>query len=944
MSTIETTIPIINDASFTILHQNIRSIRNKHEAFDVFMSSLHVDIDAILFTETWLCNTDMSPQFTNYNIARLDRAGRGGGLAIYLRQRYCFQMLDDLSVSNGDIECLAIETNSFVLAVVYRPPTGYKRHFLSHMENLMHCFNEIKKPYFIMGDVNINMMSEELYALDLKNLVASYGCRNAIIYPTRITHNSSTSLDVCITSLNSCDYTSGILCSDLSDHLPIYISTQNLQHKIKCPNIARYRYIDDKSLLKFTELIERADWSPVYVQCNPDSAYNTFLAIFLECYDIAFPIPQIRTRKGKNRKPWINSDLLKRIKQKNALFHRFLATRDIAILREFKRFRNKLNSDTRKAKLAYYEATFSRIKSEPAKIWKQVISLTGRTATSNTPKQVKVNNIILEGKELANAINQYFVNVAVCDEDSTQYEDETSSCMNSLVLHEVLPEEVYRYIKELKTNVASGYDDVRVAPVKAVASILSPVLAYLVNYSFLIGIFPTKLKVAKVTPIHKGGNTTELTNYRPISVLPVFSKIYEKCINTRLMKYLEKYNILSPHQYGFRKNKTTEEALIDVKSRIIENIENKMFTLGVFLDLRKAFDSVDHNILLLKLSRYGIRGIVSDLFKSYLSSRQQFVSIDSKKSDYLSVKKGVPQGSILGPVLFLLYINDITEVQYTPEIKMFADDTSIFFTGSTIQEVEASTNVYLSKLSGWLTKNKLKLNTQKTKFIMFRPINKHISDNIVILFDNQRLEQVSTQKFLGVWFHEHLTWTPHVNSLLVDLARSVGCLSKIAFLLPSWLCKSLYYSMFYSKLLYGMLVWGTTTKTNYDRILILQKRALRVIEKYKGHPKDLDTQPLFLKHGILSARKVYNLKLMQHIHKHKLQDSFPRTVSTTYGFRNSTRKTKKTRTNYGKQAIDYKIIQLLNLHESNIDFTLKTKQFKCHHKSFLLLTKDIVDP
>lgn len=197
------------------------------------------------------------------------------------------------------------------------------------------------------------------------------------------------------------------------------------------------------------------------------------------------------------------------------------------------------------------------------------------------------------------------------------------------------------------------------------------------------GIFPDCLKIAKVSMVYKGGNKNDLKNYRPISVLPIFSKIFEGGINIRLQKFFTKHNVITESQYGFQKEKSTELALTDIKNRIITNIENRLYTLGLFLDLSKAFDYIQHNILLSKLQSYGVRGMTSNLIESYLRNCKQFVSVDKIRSQELEIKHGVPQGSILGPLLFLVYINDITDIPNSPHLVMYADDTNVF---STIQK------------------------------------------------------------------------------------------------------------------------------------------------------------------------------------------------------------------------------------------------------------------
>lgn len=227
-------------------------------------------------------------------------------------------------------------------------------------------------------------------------------------------------------------------------------------------------------------------------------------------------------------------------------------------------------------------------------------------------------------------------------------------------------------------------------------------LTFIINQMLETGIFPCDLKVARVTPVYKGGAVSEISNYRPISVLPILSKVFENVINARLVNFLNKYHVVSNSQYGFQKGKSTEMALLLIKNEILKNMENKLFIVGLFIDLKKAFDCVNHNILLSKLHDYGIRGIALDLVKSYLCNRKQCVKVNDSVSPTTIVKFGVPQESILRPLLFVLYINDLCNVPDSPKMVMYADDTNIFFSAPTLRNLNTTINNYLIKLEQWL--------------------------------------------------------------------------------------------------------------------------------------------------------------------------------------------------------------------------------------------------
>lgn len=352
-------------------------------------------------------------------------------------------------------------------------------------------------------------------------------------------------------------------------------------------------------------------------------------------------------------------------------------------------------------------------------------------------------------------------------------------------------------ILSLKNDVSAGYDDIKVIPLKHVCAVICDVLSHIANLMLSTGVFPEDLKLARVVPVHKGGNINELSNYRPISVLPVLSKIFEGIINSRIADFLHKYNVIVDSQYGFTKNKTTEQALLVVKDKIIDNIENKKCTLGLFLDFRKAFDCVHHETLLKKLCNYGVRGIALNLLRSYLSNRSQYVRTNNISSDIQVVKHGVPQGSVLGPLLFITYINDLAGIHNSPDLVMYADDTNLFFSSCSLPALQNMVNAYLINLRDWLLRNKLSLNISKTKYIIFKPINTVETNCIHIHYDSITINQVSSQKFLGVWFNENLSWSVHISKLSSELSKIVGLFYRISNLLPVWLKVSMYNALFF---------------------------------------------------------------------------------------------------------------------------------------------------
>ena len=378
-------------------------------------------------------------------------------------------------------------------------------------------------------------------------------------------------------------------------------------------------------------------------------------------------------------------------------------------------------------------------------------------------------------------------------------------------------------------------------------------LVVLINMSFEEGVFPSLNKEADVCPIFKQFDRNKCENYRPISLLSNISKIFERVMYTRLENFLNLSEILYRFQFGFRKGFSTNHALLSIVEQIRSALDKKMFTCGVFIDLEKAFDTVNHKILLYKLHHYGVRGITSNWFSSYLTNRYQKVVINGEASPRLPITCGVPYGSIPGPLLFLLYINDMHLAMEFSTIYNFADDTNLLYPCKTLKVLRKNVNADLKNLYDWLCATRLSLNSGKSEFLVFRPPRNKTYEPFTLKLHYSKLFESQKIKYLGLILDNKLDWKGHIAELTKKLSRAIGLIHKMNGLCPISVLRSLYHSLFNSHLSYGLVVWGNASRWNLERIRSLQKRVLRLIAPgYNGDFNYIlsDLKILYLDHQL----------------------------------------------------------------------------------------------
>ena len=816
----------VNKDNISLLHLNIRSAFKNLDQFSAYLSNIDHQFSIVGLTETW-CN-ETTVEFCNmsgFNSEHTYRKDRpGGGVTMLIDNSLIYKRRKDLEITNEGTEsvvleidktCLGSSTN-LIVATFYRPPNKDITVFNSDMEALLTLLKGEKKTVYLMGDFNINLLNVDTHVAssDFLQCLYSYMFMPLINKPTRVTNLSATLIDnIYCNNFNQDTMLQGILMTDITDHFPIFCIDVNTQHLVKDASVYK-RTFTNRQIDRFSTQLDTLNWGSIFMDDDCQRAYTNFYQQLSRCYNECFPIKKVITNY-KTRKKWLTLGLKESIKTKNKLYVKSLRTPSAVNITNYKQYRNKLHSLLRKAERDYYDVLLKLNRTNQSKTWKILKDVINRTKVRQTNNYFKIGNKkVNDNKLIAEGFNKYFVNIGPnIAKDIPSYDNVNpvdyikNKLSKSIFLQPTNSEEISNLIKQLK-NCSPGYDGITPKIVKLFSSKLSEPLTHIFNLSLSQGVFPDELKLAQVLPLYKSGDSTSLSNYRPVSVLPIFSKVLERLVYNRVFSFINKNKLLYNYQFGFREGHGTNAALINLIDRVMRALDEGDYVLGVFLDFSKAFDTVNHAILLSKLNKYGINGIAQKWFRSYLDNRKQYTVFNNSKSSTHLITCGVPQGSILGPLLFLLYVNDIANVSDKLFTLLFADDSNMFIQGKDVNDLIDNVNVEMVSLVKWLNVNKLSLNVKKTKFMIFRSKRKlptinrnlHIMDTVV--------QRVTSIRFLGVILDEKCDWGEHINMVKSKVSKGIGILRKarIYLKIPSLL--TLYYSFLYPYLMYCIEVWG----------------------------------------------------------------------------------------------------------------------------------------
>lgn len=875
-----------------IFHYNIQGALNKLDDLDLFLSKFRTENKILLLTEHWL-DADNSEYLNNSGLVFVTgycrEVGERGGSAILVSKSFLNNVkilpeFEKLAMKHV-FEISAIELNmystTFLIVCIYRiPDINNFDLFCSQLEILLNSIRKSKKygksKIILGGDLNVNTLIDNKYCKTLLDIISSYGLRPNFNKPTRIAKTSETCIDNIFTSFSV--ENPKIIEPGLSDHtaqlIHVTCTSSSLSYKTCTRNFS------EDSIKRFVYRLGQEDWQPLYeIKDNNNSnefvnnLYKQFLQIFTLNFNLEFPKKTAHSSKKHSKKKWLTDEIITLSSNKRDLFKLTKITsgnQNAVHVQQYRDCKNSLKRIVCQAKLDYNNKAIQESENISKASWNIVNSELGKNHLKNSKVQISTSEGLSSNTEAADLLNNHYLTIIErlkLKPNSIEALAYTKNYINnaseSLFLGPVTSDEILSAIKRIKNKKSCGWDEIPMFLIKRVGVVLAPHLTYIFNNCLTSGIFPDLLKYSVIKPIQKNSGKG-LDDFRPISLLPIFSNLLERIILNRLLPHLDKQNIINKEQFGFQKNLSTIDAVTSFTNHIFNYFDHRIPAASIFCDLSKAFDVMNRQILLQKMEHYGIRGTANNILDSYFENRYQQVQINDQgkyfKSDWKKNEVGCPQGSILGPVLFLIFVADLAHnVNSTvSNTVQYADDTSVIVKGENQNDLDINLVETLNKLNLWFTTNGLKLNENKTQVIKFKQRQTIENKN-----------EISCTKFLGVIVDEKLDFSFHINALSKKMNSACFKLKILSTCINFNTLKKVYYANIQSILNYGLTIWGSTTMENFNRIFTIQKRAMRIIY---GVPPFEPCQNLFKNAKVMTLASLYIFGLCNFFLKNK--DSF----------------------------------------------------------------------
>ena len=849
-------------SSLVILQLNCRGIKSKLDEIEELLAQLKQP-DVVILSETWLKEGEEKyVDIKGYYYEGVNREHkRGGGVGILVKDKLIYKTRPDLNKNcqHNSYEHFFIELKgssyNVIIGSLYLPPNTDIDKFLAEYNDTLERISLEKNKEVILGmDHNLDLLkqiSHKKTQTFVENTL-DHMLLPVITKPTRISRTSTTLIDnVIISDKLQSNYTSNILLSNLSDHLLCYVEINEFYAGKREATKIKKRKLNNDNLNKIKRDIGSIQWESILCGLCASESFATVHNKIIEIIDKIALEHEVYIRNKRVNKHWISKSIANSIRKSKQLFKKSLTDPNYQI--KYNNYLKCLNKIKRAAKLSYYQQKCIDYKQNTKKLWGLINKINKKTVDKSTLiTKIKKDNIIYQsGSGVINILVKYFATIGKTYAEKIkqplttlkEYLKKIPINSNSMYLSPTCKNEISNSIGQLPNKKSHGYDKINNCLLKELHLVITLPLTIAFNKSLEEGIFPDCMKDADTVPLYKSKFKSDYNNYRPISLLITLSKLLEKIVYKRTIAFLDKHDILFSSQYGFRKKDSCSDALMELVSEILKNNDNGIYTACVFLDLSKAFDTLDPVILLEKMQNYGIRGKANSWFTSYLSNRRLRVrcgtdeDLEMSYSSSYDVEYGTPQGSCLGPLLFLIFTNDLYRNLENCHAILFADDTTIYKGHRNRNYLRWCIETDLNKLTDWFQANKLTVNISKTVFMSFGTKNEKLES---IELSGETIHHSKHTKFLGLWIDEKLNWSQHCNYLITKLKRNLALVRNTKNLFNQTTLKLIYHAHIQSHINYRLVLWGGMINNEMlNRLQRIQTKCLKYINKRISQPHEL---------------------------------------------------------------------------------------------------------
>lgn len=880
---------------FSIVHYNIQSITNKIDLIGTELRNFSI----ICLTETWLNQNipDDSIKLDGFKLYRRDRGGDNhGGVCVYIKDNVFSRRRSDLELPN--IECIWVEVTvhhrKFLLGTFYKPPNSPSQILSVIEDSISLAFDSNINEVFITGDLNLDTLKNASNQ-KISDICQQFSLDQIIVEPTHFTENSSSIIDLVFTSNKNSILLSGVgdpfLDQNIRYHCPVYFVLNF--HKNVVPAFYRHIWLFDRGDYEsFSRDIRETDWETLKNNDIDIYASNITRRIS-ELADKHIPNKRVKIRQSDPS--WLTNDAKKLIRKRKRLYKKFKRTNNITDFESYKRVRNNTTAEIRKLKQQQIDKLAAKLINNdigPRDWWKTLKQFIKPDQSSSVPPLYKDDTVYTEEADKARLMNDFFVGQTELDETNATLSFDIPRPGHSLNSVSTSPFEVESVLKSLKLGKATGPDAINNRVLKELSQPLSFPLSDLFNFSLTSGKVPLIWKEANVTPIFKKDDPSVVSNYRPISLLSAVGKVLEKIVHKHLFNFIRDNDILTTLQSGFIPGDSTVNQLVDIYNTFCQSLDQGKEVRAVFCDISKAFDRVWHRGLLYKLESVGISGSFLAWLMDYLKDRKQRVVLPGSASSWAPLKAGVPQGSILGPILFLIYINDIVDDIHS-SIRLFADDTSLYIIVDNPVHAADELNADLAKIHSWATKWLVSFNPAKTdSMVLSRKHNKPLHPPLNM---NQHLiNDVNFHKHLGLTFSKDCSWHDHIELVKAKAWLRINIMRRLKFQLDRKSLQTIFISFIRPLLEYANVVWDNCTQQQSNDLEKIQNEAARIVT---GATKLASIQSLLSDTGwesLASRREKHKLilyyKMVNNMTPEYLSSLVPPTVGSIsrYNLRNET--------------------------------------------------------